>query len=98
MFVGVNMTFFPIHFLGIAGMPRRYCDYPDRYYFWNMVRSVGSLVSFIRVLIFLRILHERYVSKRPIIMRWLNRANLEVCLSYPPTEHNYPRTPSLYLK
>jgi heme/copper-type cytochrome/quinol oxidase subunit 1 len=52
-FIGVNMTFFPMHFLGIAGMPRRIPDYPDIYLGWNYISSVGSLVSVCGVLVFL---------------------------------------------
>jgi len=52
-FVGVNITFIPQHFLGLAGMPRRYSDYSDVYYAWNVVRSWGRLLTTIGVILFL---------------------------------------------
>jgi heme/copper-type cytochrome/quinol oxidase subunit 1 len=55
-FVGVNLTFFPMHFLGLAGMPRRIPDYPDIYWAWNYVSSLGSLVSVVGVFVFFYLL------------------------------------------
>ncbi len=63
-FIGVNLTFFPMHFLGLAGMPRRYIDYPDAFAGWNMVASIGSYISAFGVLVFLFLVAEAFISRR----------------------------------
>jgi len=56
-FIGVNITFFPMHFLGLAGMPRRIPDYPDAYSGWNAVASFGSYISFLSLLFFFYVVY-----------------------------------------
>jgi cytochrome c oxidase subunit 1 len=78
------LTFFPQHFLGLAGMPRRYSDYPDCYYIWNKVSSLGSFITVIRVIFFVVILWERMVTQRavmgvfntPVHLEWMPRVPL----------------------
>jgi len=69
-FVGVNLTFFPQHFLGLAGMPRRVPDYPDAYSGWNFISSFGSYISVFAILIFFVITYETLT-------------NMDVCSSNP---------------
>lgn len=61
-FIGVNITFMPLHFLGLAGMPRRIADFPDFYQGWNQVASFGSTVSLVATLIFFFVVYNMLVS------------------------------------
>lgn len=91
MFLGVNITFFPIHFLGLAGIPRRYRDYPDVYWFWNKIASIGSILSFVRVVWFMVILWERLTFQRVIIGHCFPASAGEASRGeYPLTQHNLP--------
>jgi len=75
-FFGVNLTFFPMHFLGLAGMPRRIPDYPDAYQSWNSIISYGSYITFFGFLLFLYIIYKALAEKK--ISRnnpWLNMMN-----------------------
>ena len=63
-FFGVNITFFPMHFLGVAGMPRRIPDYPDAYFLFNWIASCGSLISLISLLIFFLLIFDAFFLKK----------------------------------
>jgi len=63
LFIGVNTTFFPQHFLGLAGMPRRIPDYPDAFEGWNYVSSIGSLVSVVSMGLFLYVIYDMFVNQ-----------------------------------
>jgi len=64
-FIGVNLLFGPMHFLGLAGMPRRIGDYADNYHAWNTIASIGAMISLITVFLFVYILYDLFTSKIP---------------------------------
>lgn len=94
-FVGVNLIFFPQHFLGLQGMPRRYIDYPDAFAGWNYVSSMGSYIAAFGVLIFLVMVAEAFMRKRVAAANpWGEGATtLEWTLPSPPPFHQFNELP-----
>ena len=97
MFVGINVTFFPQHFLGFAGMPRRLIDYTDAYALWNFVSSVGAFISGAATLVFLYVVYEAFAMKRVAGANpWGPGATtLEWTVSSPPPFHTFETPPHI---
>jgi cytochrome c oxidase subunit 1 len=95
IFLGVNLTFFPQHFLGLAGIPRRYSDYPDAYTSWNIISTLGSTISIIGILLFLFIIWERFTNHRTQIFPLQFNSSIEWYQNLPPAEHCYNELPIL---
>jgi len=109
LFIGVNLTFFPQHFLGLQGMPRRISDYPDAFAGWNFISSFGSIVSVIATVLFLYIVYNQLVYGEVVgrypwfvpqfffdyVQIVLSRLynSLEWCLSSPPKPHAFVTLP-----
>ncbi|MGI9385390.1 MAG: cytochrome c oxidase subunit I, partial [Methyloligellaceae bacterium] len=88
---------FPQHFLGLAGMPRRYADYPDAFAGWNYVSSVGAYVSAAGILIFLFGVYQAFARKVPAEDNpWgAGATTLEWTLPSPPAFHSYEKLPQV---
>ena len=96
-FIGVHITFFPQHFLGLAGMPRRYIDYADAFAGWNYVSSIGSYISFASTLFFIGILiYTVKFGRRVEANYWGEGATtLEWTLPSPPPFHTFNELPQV---
>lgn len=96
IFIGVNLTFFPQHFIGLIGIPRRYSDYPFLFEIWNKVSRFGSVVRLVATIYFIFILWERITRKRiPVIIN-KNRWSIEWNKSTPTKEHCFLENPKLF--
>ncbi len=96
-FIGVNMAFFPQHFLGLAGMPRRYADYPNAFAGWNMVSSIGAFIAGVGLLVFIACMAEAFMRKRLAGDNpWgVGATTLEWTVSSPPPFHTYNDLPRI---
>jgi cytochrome c oxidase subunit I len=96
-FIGVNLVFFPQHFLGLAGMPRRYVDYPDAFAGWNHVSSFGAYISFVGMIIFfVGLVHAFLRKERAADNPWgAGATTLEWTLSSPPPFHQFNVLPRI---
>ncbi len=109
LFTGVNLTFFPQHFLGLQGMPRRISDYPDAFTGWNFISSIGSIVSVAATALFLHIVYLQLVKGKAIfgyawavpqlfsdylrILKDKSAPGLEWALHNPPKPHAFTSLP-----
>lgn len=94
-FIGVNITFFPQHFLGLAGMPRRIAEYPDAFWGWNFVSSIGAFISYASTLFFVFIVfHTLLVGRRVGANYWgVGATTLEWSVTSPPPFHSFEDIP-----
>nr|QLY90345.1 cytochrome c oxidase subunit I [Hydropsyche angustipennis] len=97
MFIGVNLTFFPQHFLGLAGMPRRYSDYPDAFFSWNVISSLGSMISLISIMMLIFLIWESMINKKYMIYSSNMIFSIEWMQKTPPLEHSFNELPKIYL-
>lgn len=106
--INCNLTFFPQHFLGLAGFPRRYPDFPDAFAGWNYVSSMGSIISLGAVAIFFYVIYRMLADKIPVGAAYWHHPeffslasdtvavpSLEWTQLSPPTFHTYNELPYL---
>ena len=98
-FIGVNLIFFPQHFLGLQGMPRRYIDYPDGFAGWNEISSYGAYISFGSTIFFVLIAIYTVFFGRKVGANYWNvqpqSMTLEWTVSSPPPFHQFDIQPMI---
>jgi cytochrome c oxidase subunit 1 len=96
-FIGVNLTFFPQHFLGLAGMPRRYPDYPEAFAGWNYVSSIGAFIAGASTLVFLYVVFRTFTAGRRVADNYWGEGatTLEWSVSSPPPFHTFEVLPEI---
>ena len=97
-FIGANILFFPQHFLGLAGMPRHYADYPEAFAYWNRISSIGSYLTTAGLLVFLFGMFYAYFIKKEKAAAnpWgIGATTLEWTLPSPPNFHSYETLPRI---
>ena len=96
-FMGVNLLFFPQHFLGVAGMPRRIPDYPDAFSGWNMVSSLGAAITILGTIYFLFLVYRTFTSKEtcPANPWGQGATTLEWTVPSPAPFHTFEETPRI---
>jgi cytochrome c oxidase subunit 1 len=96
-FIGVNLTFFPQHFLGLSGMPRRYPDYPQAFAGWNAVSSIGAYIGGISTIVFLYVIFLTFRSKEHLAANYWGpgATTLEWTVTSPPPFHTFEELPRI---
>ena len=96
-FIGVNVTFFPQHFLGLAGMPRRIPDYPDAYAGWNMVSSYGAYITMASAVLFFYVVYRTFAAGEKVAdNQWgVGATTLEWAVPSPAPFHTHEDAPKL---
>jgi cytochrome c oxidase subunit 1 len=98
-FIGVNLLFFPQHFLGLQGMPRRYPDYPDAYHYWNQISSYGGYIAFAGTIFFVFVAFYTLFFGRKVGANYWdaqpNTMTLEWTVSSPPPFHQFDIQPKV---
>jgi cytochrome c oxidase subunit 1 len=83
LFIGVNLTFLPMHFLGLQGMPRRIVDYPDAFAGWNLVASAGSILSVVMTAYFISLVCDKFENGKSVSRNgWMKNEFIDDALAW----------------